>query len=229
MFDEKEFNKNIKKCIELLFKNQYLIQAGCLTSLNASDEFKKKSRNSNTYREIYDLGAVNQDFNFMLKDNSFFQFSQEKNGNIRLVYYPNPYNSLEYQDTKLEIEKMLENNDITHEDYEQFLSEEFFSGDIPLIRYDYSIDQYCKNYHPAAHFHIGFHSENRWPVKRILSPFVFTLKILMLYYPNLWKIWGDNNENPNLLDELYRKELQSCNLVDAEYFCDLDENRLYFN
>lgn len=227
--DNRDFNKNIKKCITLLENNNFLFQAGCITSLEASDVFKKASRSSLSYRELYDIGASRQDFNIMLKDQSFFQFTKELNDNLRLVYYPNPYNFSEYQETLREYEDLLINGDLSNEEYEQFLSEEFFTSDIPLIRYDYAPNQYCENYHPAAHLHIGFEAENRWPVKRVLSPYAFLLKILMIYYSKLWKEWGNNGDAANSLDELYREELISCKHLDTELFSSIEEKRLYFH
>lgn len=232
-----EFNKNILKCIQLLDNHSLLFQAACATSLSASKEFKKMARDSTSYKELYDVGTKYQDFNIMMEDNSFFQFTRTRIQNkttgledfdLRLVYYPNPYKFVEYQENKLVVEKMYQNHEITLEEYQQFLSEEFFTSDIPLIRYDLSKSQYCENYHPTAHFHIGFHAENRWPVKRVLTPMAFMLKILMHYYTKWWKDLGDKGAAENILTKLYRDEITRCPLIDTGYFSNLEEGRLYF-
>ncbi|MEN4052700.1 DUF2290 domain-containing protein [Sulfurimonas sp. NWX79] len=234
----REFNKNITQCIQFLDQYNLLFQAGCITSLSASSEFKKNARKSTSYKRLYDIGTKYQDFNFMLIDKSFFQFSRtkiinkktgEENFDLRFTYYPNPYKFVEYQENKIEIEHMYENNEITLEEYQQFLSEEFFTSDIPLIRYDLSKNQYCENYHPTAHFHIGFHAENRWPVKRELTPMSFMLKILMHYYIKWWKDLGDCGKNENLLTKIYTEELKKCLLLDNEHFSNIEEKRLYFS
>lgn len=233
-----DFNQNISKCIKFLDDRDLLFQASCSTSLSASPEFKKMARRSISYKELYDTGTKCQDFNVMMTDKSFFQFTRTKVFNkitkaeefdLRLVYYPNPYKFVEYQENKLEIEKMYENEEITLEEYQQFLSEEFFTSDIPLIRYDLSKNQYCENYHPTAHFHIGFHAENRWPVRRELTPMAFMLKILMHYYTKWWKDLGDNGIEENTLTALYREEITRCPLIETTYFSRLEEGRLHFN
>jgi len=237
MILNRDFNKNISKCIQFLDTYNLLFQAGCITSLSASDSFKKIARKSTSYKKLYDTGTKYQDFNFMLIDKSFFQFSRTKvinkitkevNFDLRFVYYPNPYKFVEYQENKIEVENMYENNEITLEEYQQFLSEEFFTSDIPLIRYDLSKNQYCENYHPTAHFHIGFHAENRWPVKRELTPMTFMLKILMHYYIRWWKDLGDDMSGENKLTKIYRKEISHCRLIEYEYFSTLEEGRLHF-
>lgn len=232
------FNKNISECIKFLDDHDLLFQAGCTTSLIATAEFKKMARSSTSYRKLYDTGTIYQDFNFMMIDKSFFQFTRTKVLNkitkaeefdLRLVYYPNPYKFVEYQENKLIVEKMYENHEISLEEYQQFLAEEFFTSDIPLIRYDFSKSQYCENYHPTAHFHIGFHAENRWPVRRELTPMAFMLKILMHYYTKWWKELGDNGSDENHLTKLYREEITRCKLIEETYFSSLEEGRLHFS
>lgn len=99
-----------------------------------------------------------------------------------------------------------------------------------MIRYDLSLKQYCEKYHPAAHFHIGFHVKNRWPVRRKLTPYAFLLKILMLYYPDLWHSVGDSGDvEPNWLDTEYQKEVSKCNYLDDDYFKEHEYKRLHFS
>lgn len=224
------FSKNILKCINLAFDFDILAQAGSSQSLNSSDEFKKEARHSISYKRLYDTGVKNQDFNLMLFDHSFFQFTESKiDEELRLVYYPNPYKFVEYMSQKQEALAMFDSGELSLSEYEQMISEDSSSCDIPVIRYDLSLKQYCKNYHPAAHFHIGFYAENRWPVKTMLTPYAFFLKILAHYYPKLWFDKGDNAENEqNKLDLIYRDELKKCNTLSGEYFTSNEEERLYF-
>jgi hypothetical protein len=226
----KSFKASILSCIECIANIDYLFQAGTVSSLQASSDFKHKSRKAVYYREIYEAGTTNQDFNLMLKDRSYFQFTENVEGeNIRLAFYPNPFQFIEYQNHKKEALELLDDNELTESEYEQILSEGEFSSDIPLIRYDLSVKQHCDNYHPAAHFHIGFNANNRWPVGKKLTPYVFMLKIIMLYYPDLWFKYGDQGEgNENNLDIIYRNELSKCDLVPDEYFKKIEKERLNF-
>lgn len=93
---------------------------------------------------------------------------------LRYAYYPNPYQFLEYQKELKDCNDLLNNEIITEENYSQMISEAIFTHDIPSIRYDYSPTQYEERFHPASHFHIGFHGENRWPVTRVLTPYSFS-------------------------------------------------------
>ncbi|OBT10372.1 hypothetical protein A9267_05705 [Shewanella sp. UCD-FRSSP16_17] len=225
-----DFSKSISKCINLALELEILAQAGCANSLDASVEFKYEARNSTSYKHLYDIGVKHQDFCLMLFDHSFFQFTEnKKDEDLRLVYYPNPYQFVEYMDQKKEALSLFNSGELTLYEYEQIITEDNSSCDAPVIRYDLSLMQHCKNYHPAAHFHIGFYVENRWPVKRILSPYAFFLKILSHYYPKVWHSKVDiNNPDINILDINYRKELKECSHLEEAYFQKNEEERLYF-
>lgn len=225
------FRDSICKCIQLAFEIGYLFQAGSTVSLNASSDFKSKSRKAISYREVYEAGTLNQDFNLMLSDMSYFQFTEiEKDKEIRLAYYPNPFQFVEYKSERENALELLEKNEFTLDEYEQFISECNYTHDIPLIRYDLSIEQHCDKYHPAGHLHIGFVVENRWPVAKILSPYAFLLNILMQYYSKLWIQFGDEGDKrPNRLDIMYREELKRCNVISDEFFTESEKERLVFS
>lgn len=224
-----DFNKSIRDCFETADVMGLLAQAGSSVSLNASDKFKKTSLRSQHYWEIYDTGISQQDFNVLLSDHSFFQFHLQESGDIRLAFYPNPYRFIEYQEYQRDALQMLEEQEITQEEYFQLLSEGSFTCDIPAIRYDYSIEQYCENYHPAAHLHIGFYAENRWPVRRILTPHAFMLKILRNYYLKTWiKTSGEIiNPDDDFLDKRYRNEVAQCKKLKTHHFSSFEGQRLH--
>lgn len=225
-----EFSQSIVKCINLALELDILAQAGCVQSLNSSSEFKYEARHSTSYKRLYDVGVKNQDFCLMIFDHSFFQFTESKEReDLRLVYYPNPYKFIEYMNQKKEALSMLNSGELSLAEYEQIITEDDSSCDTPIIRYDLSLKQHCKNYHPAAHFHIGFYVENRWPVKRILTPYAFFLKILTHYYQKTWFEKGHKQEdNQNFLDLEYREELRKCSSLDDAFFQPIERERLYF-
>jgi len=224
------FDLSIEKSIHILYKMNAILQTGSTISLSASSKFKKTSLRTISYQEIYDVGTENQDFNIMLNDRSFFQFTEAiEDEEIRLAFYPNPYKFIEYKSHKTEALELLNAHEISDDEYDQLISEEFLTADIPVIRYDLSLSQYCEKYHPAAHLHIGFFSENRWPVRKRLTPLSFLYMILMHYYPKLWKDIGDcGTSKPNSLDEEYRKEVVSCKNLDLSFFTNLESERLFF-
>ena len=229
-----DFDKSIRKTIDFASEIDLLLQCGPVHSLKASAEFKRISRQAQRYHQLYDSGAKNQEFNIMLKDHSFFQFTETtEQEDIRLAYYPNPYAFIEYKNDMQTAEAMLHNGELTLPEFEQLISEGNLTFDIPIIRYDLSAKQHCPKYHPAAHLHIGFRAENRWPVNRILSPFAFFLKILFLYYPNTWKEQGEyqkgENEKGNHFEEKYIIELSLCRKLNADLFEDTESKRLHFS
>lgn len=225
----REFNDSIKRCIQKLSEMECLTHTVSISSLQASNEFKKACKKQVSYRSLYETAIANSDFNFMLFDNSFFQFTETKQDEeVRMAFYPNPYNSTEYKNTVDSWQSLLEEGSLSQAEFEQILAEEVFSCDTPLIRYDLSLKQYCKNYHPAAHLHIGFHANNRWPVKKVLSPYAFLLKIICYYYGDLWKKHGDNGDEPNTLDLIYRAEIASCKMLHDDYFQPHERERLHF-
>ena len=224
-------SKSIRSCIELASELDILIHSASQSSLVASREFKAASRNAITYSDLYAIGNKMQDFNFMLHDYSFFQFSKEaSSSDLRFAYYPNPLNIISLNDDKVYAQSLLVNGELTDEDFQQLLSEADPIMDTPLIRYDLSKSQHCKNYHPTAHFHIGFNSNNRWPVKRVLSPLGFFLNILNLYYSEIWKSKGEASQNgTNYLDEKFRSEIKKCLLLDHPHFEKIESERLHFS
>jgi hypothetical protein len=229
-----DFDRSIRKTIDFANDIDLLLQCGPAHSLKASAEFKKVSRQAQRYHQVYDSGSKNQDFNIMLKDHSFFQFTETtEQQDIRLAYYPNPYSFIEYKNDIQTAEAMLANGELTPAEFEQLISEGNLTFDIPIIRYDLSAGQYCSKYHPAAHLHIGFRAENRWPVNRILSPFAFFLKIIFLYYSYIWKEKGEYQktaiEKGNEFEERYIEELSYCKKLNADLFKDTEHRRLHFS
>ncbi|MER1920507.1 DUF2290 domain-containing protein [Proteus mirabilis] len=231
----KKFNQSIRETITLAEQHGLLFQAGASSSLSTPAEVISKTRKATSYKEVYDTLALSQSFNLMMKDKSFFQFTEtEPNKEVRLAYYPNPYQFSEYMFEKREALDLLHNKEITDIEYEQLMSEADFTSDIPVIRYDLSFKQHCNLYHPTAHFHIGFHAENRWPVGRLLTPKAFFLKTLYNYYSEKWREQEatDGSTVTNILDSLYRSDLRNeCPLVsdlDPKKFERIEEERLHF-
>lgn len=114
-------------------------------------------------------------YNILLTDYSYFQFSWDRENYVRYAYYPNPF--ISGKDNELEsfrrLQELVESGLLQHEEYLTILSERSAMSGIPMLRYENAPDQRKKFAHPCSHFHIGFHSENRWPVRRILTPYAF--------------------------------------------------------
>lgn len=92
-------------------------------------ELREKSNNTvpstevNQYIFVEFNAWLYQDFNLMMDDHSYFQFTESKaEEDVRLAYYPNPYQFVEYENDKREALNMLESNEITQDEYEQLLT-----------------------------------------------------------------------------------------------------------
>ncbi len=222
-------NASIRKVAFLATKLKLDLQHGPRVSLVVSDELKKISRSTLHYKDIYNRIAEYSEFNLMLMDRSCFQFFEKVNHlgqqEVRYAYYPNPYKFAEFQKELKDCNELLELQVITQEEYNQLICEATFTHDIPSVRYDYSPSQYDKKFHPASHFHIGFHGENRWPISRILTPYTFFLKILAMYYLDTWRNNFEYSGIHTLNDEFNISKNESYQ-VPVEFFGEEDKKRL---
>lgn len=224
-----EVNKNIRKVADLAKKLNIDRHHSTFASINVTSELKKLCKATLYYQEIYDYIAANNQYNLMLTDNSFFQFSESRNGNneqeLRYAYYPNPYQFIEFREHLQAVQELLDQGEISLSEYEQLLNECNFTHHIPVIRYDYSPSQYDASFHPASHFHIGFNSENRWPVSKVLTPYLFFLKILSMYYSDIW-IENFTNSSEQTLNDIYSEAKSNSYAVPSNYLSDEDKKRL---
>lgn len=158
-------------------------------SMVASEEFLELvfSRNDN-YETIYLSGLKNTDYNMMLRDISYLQFSIGDDDHVRYAYYPNPFlGSSESSIRELdELRLYVQEEAISIEDYLAKVGELRNSQHAPLLRYENAPNQYREFNHPCSHFHIGHHDNNRWPIQRILTPAAFTMLVVRQFYPDYW-------------------------------------------
>ena len=157
----------------------------------------------------------------MLKDLAFFQFSYSEDDHVRYAFYPNPFISGNAQaQTKLRGWRELEDAGmLDSEEVAALISNLTTSATIPLIRYENAPSQYKPFIHPCSHFHIGLHSENRWPSSRVLTPLAFTLWIVKQYYGSFWGLGSDAlHELGNPFEEKLINEKAICRILGADFF-----------
>lgn len=218
----------IRKVASLAQDMKIDLHHGTRDSLNVSKELKKLCKTSPYYREIYDYIINYNQYNISLIDKGCFQFSESRNKRgeqeLRYAYYPNPYQFIDFKKEVKSIQELFDTGGLSDLEYQQLINEAEFILDIPLIRYDYSPSQYDDKFHPASHFHIGFHSDNRWPVSRVLNPLVFFIKIISMYYNQYWK--KNFHKNPLSLNDLYADSKTESYNVPSAYFGVEDQKRL---
>ncbi|RSZ26128.1 DUF2290 domain-containing protein [Acinetobacter bereziniae] len=218
----------IRKVASLAQDLKIDLHHGTRESLNVDSELKKLCKTSPYYREIYDYIINYNQYNISLIDKGCFQFSESRNSSgeqeLRYAYYPNPYQFVDFKKEVKSIQELFDGGELTDLEYQQLVNEAEFILDIPLIRYDYSPSQYNNKFHPASHFHIGFHSDNRWPVSKILNPLVFFIKIISMYYGEIWK---ENFDIKSMsLNDVYATSKTESYSVPSVYFGDEDKKRL---
>lgn len=188
--DEREFVRQISRAWTLLKDALHIGRFFiCNTSLEIDPVFKEVTLSGDsTYGDIFKTGLSRSNYNILLNDYAFFQFCQATEATWRLGYYPNPWltgvPSAEDQLRFLEAGEAA--GELTHEDVGELLDEMPYQGAVPPVQFEHAPEQYRELVHPAAHFHIGQHGENRWPSAVALGPTAFALLIAKLYYPDAW-------------------------------------------
>ncbi|MBA1289192.1 DUF2290 domain-containing protein [Pseudomonas japonica] len=229
-----EVANGIMKTFGVVEKLQLLESFSQPEPLPVNEDFRKIILSEgNTYRDVY-LAALNMSYhNIILSDFSFFQFSIEKQDHVRYAYYPNPFmsGSLEEKKRFRKYRELLEAELISQEDFERMLVDTSHVSGVPMFRYENAPGQRVKFHHPCSHFHIGFHSENRWPVERILTPFAFSLLVLKQYHGISWRSHGDSEDDAhtgNIFDTNLISEKYECRIIGPDFFEDIEKRSFFF-
>lgn len=194
---------------------------------------------SDDYRIIYDTISDNADWEIMLNDESFFQFTFRK-GEYSMAFYPRPSVYTTYDDwiawfllEELEIkpedfekekEELILESD-TKSDYEQFLNEAEALKTIVPVRFDYDVANYMKIYHPLCHFHFGVNNSIRIATDKFMTPLMFFHFVLKNYYPDTF-FFKDKAGNRHV-SEIITLSKASCNNVPTKLFLN-EELLLHF-
>ena len=168
----------IINCNELDFQIKY------------SKEFREKMF-SDDYKNLYLTAMKNSDYDILLIDDSFFQFSYDKGKKkVRYQYFPNPFENMTYEKFLKEHFENTENISESYlPEYEQYIEE---NTDVKInknfsIRYDYDEREHKKYIHPISHLHIGSNNSTRIPIDYIITPQLFVYITCMLMYEEGWK------------------------------------------
>ncbi len=162
-----------------------------------------------THELLYSYCLRKSHFNLLLYDHSFFQFGWTSDDNVRFAYYPNPHVSDNQALGKFRrYRDMLDEGALQDEDFGQLVRAMTYRGSVPIFRYEHAPGQYVPLSHPCSHMHIGLHGENRWALRRQLTPLAFSMLIAKHYYPVEWalgiedgSITGENRHEVALVEE----------------------------
>ena len=187
---------------------------------------------TSTYIDVYLKGMNLSYYNILLEDYSYLQFSMEREGYVRYAYYPNPFISGQSADTAafLKLKELVDNSFISHEQYLNLLDSKKTLNGKPMLRYENAPDQRTRFFHPCSHFHIGFHSDNRWPLKRTLTPYAFSMLVFKQYYGENWRSFGDDDDEDvsNIFERALIEEKRNCSVVSDSLFEEIEERAFFF-
>lgn len=205
------------------------------SALEPSDEFRSMSVDESvSYEELYLRGLRGGEYNISFKDFSFLQYGLGREENdVRYAYYPNPFLGAA-PDAVAEVTEMQEyvsEGIIDVDEFLQRVAELRKPRHPPLVRYEYSKSQYVEESHPCSHLHLGFHGENRWPVRRHLSAHAFTLLIMRIFYGEFWgaACRVRHGQDDLDMDSIFEMAKQDCRMLYAEEFSEREEKRFFLS
>lgn len=231
--NDKDFAKGINKAwLYAKFLGVGELYA-CPVSLKVSDKFIEVALSSTAiYEDVYLCGLQCADYNILLADYAYFQFSAHADAAMRLAYYPNPFlgASKEAVQDLSSMKELVVEGAIDLEEYLHQVSEIRNSQHPPLVRYENAPGDYKELKHPCSHMHFGHHQQNRWPVKRVLTPQAFALLIMKTFYTPFWEGCGKLkiNKSEHSLDELFSKARQDCHPLPNSLFSAAEEKQFHF-
>lgn len=205
---------NVKECKAILEEYNILkreninnIGKGSYTKYS---EMSRKLSQKNDYMRSYMKSMEMDDYDYLLKDGSFFQFSCDIIKDeyiIRMAYCPT-INMTTYESFLEEILEMSieECGSEFMDDYQQYIDEQE-KKDITPLRYDYNSKLYKKLVHSASHLHFGNLEDIRIPTNRIIYPTAFVKLVIQYYYYDEWKKKIENDENIYQIKETEKKEI----------------------
>ena len=230
--NESDIAKSIKKSwfyikavgIDELFSNP--------SPVSVSEEFKKIALSEkSTYEELYLSGLSGSNYNIILADYSFMQFGGRSSENLRYAYYPNPFLGASRNAIAelTELRTYVDEGVLDFDEYLHRVSDLRYSQHPPLLRYENAPDQYVDLIHPSSHLHIGHHAQNRWPVRRVLTPDAFTLLILKLFYADFWNESGsiEVGDTQHIIEDVYISSKQDCRIVPDDFFSEKAKRQFF--
>lgn len=236
MIREATFKISIQTSIKLLKHINLFKGIGPKEFGEYSDEFKKVCRN-NKHIEIYNTIRDNLDYEILLSDDSFFQFSYSPNY-LRFSFIQNPrFNCSKYDYLKIcfpddDLNSLMENEIaglIDENEYEQFLNEQEINSNLIYFRYDYDKTGYNPLLHACSHIHIGLNENLRIPSSIILTPLEFVIFAVKQCHYDVWKLYHENITIHNVEEKLFSSKKGCMQITDKSIWNPIEKNELYLS
>lgn len=196
-----------------------------------SESFRRIALKDN-YVHIFRTGLEHKDYDILLNDYSYFQFSYEPDNKvIRMCYYPNPYKIKTYFDYLVKVigfeeSEIDEWDNSFEEDFEHYLVEEKPTSNIYPIRYDYNESCYDSDKplkHHVSHLHIGISNDIRIGADIELTPLSFTCLVINWFHLSCWK------RNMETIEEIINELKNKIECVNEGFFSELEKKYLYMH
>lgn len=226
------FNVSFSKSEKVLKEANLFKSKGIKPVGSVSDEFKSASLKS-SYFKTFKIGLQNLDYDILLYDDSFFQFSFEKSEHnnypfLRYAFFQNPQEYIsyeEYLESELNIDYTTA-GDLFIEEYQQYLTELEINTNSTTIRYDLDCKSYKPLIHSASHLHIGNSENVRIPCNKILSPLAFTIFVIKHIYYNNWQILIKDFEKFD--NDFFKNLKQNCAFIMPPFWLHNTEGKDFF-
>lgn len=151
----------------------------------------KKMAKQDDYIDLYQHAIAFNEYDILMKDFSFFQFSFDADSYvIRMAYYPSPdviTTFKEYMDSFDNRKILWEEEQRYREEYENYIDSQNYKSTTVPLRYDYSEKEYQGLVHSAAHLHFGQMETIRVTCAHVFSPLSFAVIVVNYYYYSIWK------------------------------------------
>lgn len=222
LITDKVFKTDIEKIKRLLNR----------INLLKNSDFHKKPISTNyrmdgttDFSSIFKNILENNDFHFLLKDQSIIQI-EKKDNLLRYTFYGVPFIFSSYEDYLIDQGHNFSEVGYSYqEEYNQKLYESELKKYPIYLRYDYSEEEYKEFCHGVSHLHIGLHNDMRITACKELTPLAFLMIILKNFYYNTWK---EIIDNPTLSKE-FEKIKSNCPELDSRVFNKRDKKELYLS
>ncbi len=175
------------------------------------------------YVQKYSIALKNSDYDIILEDNSFFQFTTMQPTDIHYSFFHKIERILSYEEFE---ERYLteENIDSIAQEYEMYISTDKNPTYFCPIRYDVAEREYKEGMHAYAHLHIGAETQIRIPMDKVIKPLEFVDFVVKHTYKEKWDDAFIHNDKFRTLVKKIKKQ---SNKVVSKYFTDDEKLQLY--
>ena len=170
------------------------------------------------YKAKFLTALHNSDYDIILEDDSFFQFTSESPKDIHYSFFHRIEQTLSYSEFE---EKYLteDNIDTIAQEYEMYLTTDKPQTYPCPIRYDVADREYKEGLHAYEDIHIGVETEVRISMDKIIKPLGFVDFVIKHMYKQKWDQAYINNEKFRTLVKKIKnqaKQLKDCNFTSDE-------------